>query len=273
MLGCAVAAWRYLYEPGVTNLMLVVGLWNFFNLLTAGASLGVCAERRQLERTPSLRSTAAASSPSPGTASTSRSSASPPRAALCASSAAPSIRDSPAVPAGNAQRRADGRRTPDRAAAGPSGQATRDGRELVMRANFGTLAIRDNTALAGLMYGDAEAMRRFQLRRRRHKDIPTGTLQSRGGAWSSRSAPCAISSPVGSRGPSRSRRHRSTTRRSGCPPRRRLSRAGDDQRGAIPFVAAKPSDAESGDDWVRLMMDYENERTLAELRGRRTSAA
>ena len=54
MLGCAVAAWRYLYEPGVTNLMLVVGLWNFFNLLTAGASLGVCAERRQLERTPSL---------------------------------------------------------------------------------------------------------------------------------------------------------------------------------------------------------------------------
>ena len=54
MLGCAVAAWRYLFEPGVTNLMLVVGLWNLFNLLTAGAALGVCAERRQLERTPSL---------------------------------------------------------------------------------------------------------------------------------------------------------------------------------------------------------------------------
>jgi len=38
-------------------------------------------------------------------------------------------------------------------------------------------------------------------------------------------------------------------------------------------ATAKPTDIESGDDWVRLMMDYENERTLAELRGRRTSAA
>ncbi len=38
-------------------------------------------------------------------------------------------------------------------------------------------------------------------------------------------------------------------------------------------VAARAADTESADDWVRLMMDYENERTLAELRGRRTSAA
>ncbi len=114
MLGCAVAAWRYLYEPGVTNLMLVVGLWNFFNLLTAGASLGVCAERRQLERTPSLAIDRRASSRSPATASTSRSSASPPKPAPCASSAAPSIR-------GSRARRCGGRSASSRrpARAGP----------------------------------------------------------------------------------------------------------------------------------------------------------
>ena len=38
--GCATAAWRYLYEPGVTSLMLVVGLWCLFNLVIAGAALG-----------------------------------------------------------------------------------------------------------------------------------------------------------------------------------------------------------------------------------------
>ncbi len=34
--------------------MLVVGLWNLFNLITAGAALGVAAERRQTEKAPSL---------------------------------------------------------------------------------------------------------------------------------------------------------------------------------------------------------------------------
>ena len=52
--GCATATWRYLFEPGVTSLMLVVGLWCLFNLVIAGAALGVVAERRQPERCPSL---------------------------------------------------------------------------------------------------------------------------------------------------------------------------------------------------------------------------
>ena len=52
--GCATAAWRYLYEPGVTSLMLVVGLWCLFNLVIAGVALGVVAERRLSERSPSL---------------------------------------------------------------------------------------------------------------------------------------------------------------------------------------------------------------------------
>ncbi len=143
-----------------------------------------------------------------------------------------------------------------------------------MRVNFGTLAVRDYPALAGLMYGDAEAMRRFQLRRRRHKDIPTGTLQF---AWwglvepfralryllaSRRPRPVEIEEAPVYDAPS-----------AAVAPTPSVPAAAT--AGAAPTLptAAKPTDVESGDDWVRLMMDYENERTLAELRGRRTSAA
>ena len=52
--GAGVAAWRYMFEPGVTNLMLVVGLWNGFNMMIAGAALGVVAERRAPDRHPRL---------------------------------------------------------------------------------------------------------------------------------------------------------------------------------------------------------------------------
>jgi cellulose synthase (UDP-forming) len=52
LLGVATAAWRYAFEPGVTNVMLVVGLWALFNLLIAAAALGVVAERRELRRHP-----------------------------------------------------------------------------------------------------------------------------------------------------------------------------------------------------------------------------
>ncbi len=47
-------AWRYAFEPGVTRVMLVVGLWALFNLLIAGAALGVVAERREARRHPRL---------------------------------------------------------------------------------------------------------------------------------------------------------------------------------------------------------------------------
>jgi cellulose synthase (UDP-forming) len=53
-LGSGVAAWRYFNEPGVAELMLVVGLWNTFNLLIAGAALGAVAERAQPDRHPRL---------------------------------------------------------------------------------------------------------------------------------------------------------------------------------------------------------------------------
>jgi len=52
--GAVVAAWRYMAEPGVSNLMLIVGLWNFFNLMMAGVGLGAVCERAQPDRHPRL---------------------------------------------------------------------------------------------------------------------------------------------------------------------------------------------------------------------------
>lgn len=54
LAGVGMAAWRYMFEPGVTALMLVVGLWTAFNLMIAGAALGAVAERRQVDRHPRL---------------------------------------------------------------------------------------------------------------------------------------------------------------------------------------------------------------------------
>lgn len=53
-LGVMTAGYRYLTEPGITNLMLVVGLWATFNLAIAAAALGVVAERKQTDRFPRL---------------------------------------------------------------------------------------------------------------------------------------------------------------------------------------------------------------------------
>jgi cellulose synthase (UDP-forming) len=53
-LGVGTAVFRYLFEPGVTALMLVVGLWTGFNLLIAGVALGAVAERKQADRHPRL---------------------------------------------------------------------------------------------------------------------------------------------------------------------------------------------------------------------------
>lgn len=52
--GGMMATWRYFFEPGVSNLMVVVGAWNTFNMLIAGAALGSVAERKQPDRHPRL---------------------------------------------------------------------------------------------------------------------------------------------------------------------------------------------------------------------------
>jgi len=52
--GALTAVFRYFFEPGISNLMAIVGLWNAFNLLMAGAALGAVAERKQTSRHPRL---------------------------------------------------------------------------------------------------------------------------------------------------------------------------------------------------------------------------
>ena len=53
-LGGVAALLRYLFEPGVNALMLVVCLWNTFNMILAGVALGAVAERKQPDRHPGL---------------------------------------------------------------------------------------------------------------------------------------------------------------------------------------------------------------------------
>ncbi len=53
-LAAAVAVYRCIAEPGVRQLMFFVGLWNTFNLVTAGVALGAVAERRRRETHPRL---------------------------------------------------------------------------------------------------------------------------------------------------------------------------------------------------------------------------
>ena len=53
LVAAATAFTRYFTEPGA-ELMLIVGLWTSFNLVIAGAALGVVAERREPDRFPRL---------------------------------------------------------------------------------------------------------------------------------------------------------------------------------------------------------------------------
>ena len=50
----AMTIWRYAFDPGANSLILVVGAWNAFNMIIAGAALGAVAERRQPDRHPPL---------------------------------------------------------------------------------------------------------------------------------------------------------------------------------------------------------------------------
>ncbi|WP_183508389.1 UDP-forming cellulose synthase catalytic subunit [Methylobacterium brachythecii] len=171
--GCATAAWRYLYEPGVTSLMLVVGLWCLFNLVIAGVALGVVAERRQAERSPSLPVAR--------------------RGRVTIGSLAFDVAVQRASSDGCTLRRFDG--TPWPETTGALGSLTLQPRAdgaafeaLVFRVSggvegdFGSVAFEpmasgEFRALAELMYGDADPLRGFLASRRRYRDLLTGSLR------------------------------------------------------------------------------------------------
>ncbi|OAS19554.1 UDP-forming cellulose synthase catalytic subunit [Methylobacterium platani] len=302
LVGCLVAGWRYLFEPGVTNLMLVVGLWNFFNLLTAGAALGVCAERRQLERTPSLTIARRGQLTLAGRAvdvAIERVSAEACTVRMPAAFLAPGAGQRP-VPGTLAVEPVAGAR-PAGALPVVLGPVTRTGTDAVCRLAFGALRPRDYVALAGLMYGDAEAMRRFQLRRRRHKDLFTGTLQFiwwglaepvralRYGLAGEAPRPVAVEAPAAAPVYDESVPPPAPVRPVELPlaaPQRPTMPVRPQAQGQVhaqshtpaqshalsPAPAPAHAEAEADGDWVRLMLDYENDRALAAGR-RRTDAA
>lgn len=280
--GCAVAAYRYLFEPGVTNLMLVVGLWNLFNLLTAGAALGVCAERRQLERMPSLPIDRRGHLTLGGRAvdvAVERVSAEGCTVRMPAAALGPGAGHRP-LPGTLAVVPVAGARA---AGALPVvlGPVERVGDEAVCRLAFGALRTQDYVALSGLMYGDAAAMRRFQMRRRRHKDLFTGTLQF---VWWGLTEPVRALRYALAGEPASAADTAPAAARVAAPaydapePAAPGARPVPPSPAPAPVPAARPVEtarlpAEAESDWVRLMLDFENDRALAGQDRRRTGTA
>ncbi|MTH99567.1 UDP-forming cellulose synthase catalytic subunit [Roseibium sp. RKSG952] len=52
VIGTALFVWRLFTDPSQTTLLIVVGTWQVFNLLIAGAGLGAVLERKQVRRFP-----------------------------------------------------------------------------------------------------------------------------------------------------------------------------------------------------------------------------
>jgi cellulose synthase (UDP-forming) len=178
LTGSVVAAFRYVVDPGVSNLMFIVGLWNTFNLIMAGVALGAVSERKQADRHPRLtikrkgwlefneqRSPVEIVNVSAGGCAVRLQEEMPPmlleadetRARLTIEPVGdlPGKRSLPLI----------FRRAPS------------EGGDDVYGCEFDTMQPDEYFVLADLMYGDPEALPRFLLSRRKHKSIWTGTGQ------------------------------------------------------------------------------------------------
>jgi cellulose synthase (UDP-forming) len=177
LVGEGVALYRYMFEPGITTLMLVVGLWNLFSIITAGAALGVVAERKQTELNPSLPIAR--------------------NGGLTLNRVAIDVTIERVSQDGCTVRIGEGTTLgplgPDNPGwltvepiegAKPTGPlpvslASRHEvkGETICELRFGAFRPADYFAFAGLMYGDSDAMTRFQRRRRKHKGLLPGIAQ------------------------------------------------------------------------------------------------
>lgn len=176
-LGSATAMWRYFNEPGVAELMLVVGLWNTFNLLVAGAALGAVSERKQPDRHPRL-GIARFGYLSCGDVET------PVRivnvsaggCGLCVDAAElnPTAGETRALlyvePMGE-------RITSNEPLSIVFRHASTNSDETVYGFEFENMGAREYFVLADLMYADPDALPRFLASRRKHKNLLAGTVQ------------------------------------------------------------------------------------------------
>ncbi len=176
LVGAVTAFYRYVFEPGA-ELMLIVGLWTTFNLVIAGVAMGVVAERREPDRFPRL--------------------AIDRRGLLTCGAATTPVSIQSVSAGGCAVRFAEGEAVPAFAAEAAcmlsvlplDGQAahapftldlvhaTPDADGLTCGFSFGKMGPPAYAALADLMYGDPDAMLRFQQKRRAHKNLVSGSLR------------------------------------------------------------------------------------------------
>ena len=176
LVGAVTAFYRYVFEPGA-ELMLIVGLWTTFNLVIAGVAMGVVAERREPDRFPRL--------------------AIDRRGLLTCGAATTPVSIQSVSAGGCAVRFAEGEAVPAFAAEAAcmlsvlplDGEAahapftldlvhaTPDADGLTCGFSFGKMGPAAYAALADLMYGDPDAMLRFQQKRRAHKNLVSGSLR------------------------------------------------------------------------------------------------
>ncbi len=178
LAGVVTAMWRYAFEPGVTGVMLVVGLWALFNLLIAGAALGVVAERREVRRHPRLAVARRGRVSFEGYAAD--------VAIENVSAGGCAIRlpvaaffESPFLVGKSCGRLtvfgADGRGEPHTLDVTVM-RAERGGEGVVLGLKFEIGSATDYLALADLIYGDARALARFLAARRKHMGIVRGSF-------------------------------------------------------------------------------------------------
>jgi cellulose synthase (UDP-forming) len=170
-----VALYRYLFDPTVSDLMLVVGLLNLFNIILAGAGLGAVAERKQPDSHPRLKIDRTGAVVVDGAAY--------PVKIHDVSTGGVGLSFSEPTP----QFALD---TTARLFIDPVGHMVRDeslplvfkhrtkvGDNMIVGAKFVDMQPHDYMALADLMYGDNGALERFLSGRRVHRNIFSGTAQ------------------------------------------------------------------------------------------------
>ncbi|MCI4678431.1 UDP-forming cellulose synthase catalytic subunit [Rhodoblastus acidophilus] len=173
-----VALWRYAFDPGANGLMLVVSLWNGFNLMIAGAALGAVSERKQPDRHPRLgvdREGAAViegvrypvriKNVSAGGCAFVFTDAAPESLAIRSVRGRLYVRPMPAA------------RHPRQSLPFHILRETTSPDEALVGAQFDDMRPRDYFALAELMYGDSDALPRFLRSRRSHKNLLAGSGQ------------------------------------------------------------------------------------------------
>jgi len=172
-----VAVWRYFSEPGIADLMMVVGLWNTFNMLIAGAGLGAIAERKQPDRHPRLGIDRRGALHVEGQT--------VPVSIVDVSAGGCSVRYQGALPFDIHFNETKGRVSIEALGVEMSGEtlpvlfrhaSVTDGL-IALGLEFDDLHGREYYALADLMYADSDALPRFLARRRKQKNLLVGIAQ------------------------------------------------------------------------------------------------